>query len=355
MKITRVEAWPVTMRLTEPYTAAYDVLESTTNVFLRIVTDRRVVGCGCAAPDQQATGETAEGVLNTLRTMVETVVKGVDPLRSALLRERLEPLLRDEPSAMAAVDMALYDIVGKRCELPLWKLLGGYRESIRTSVTIGIEPVDETVERARYFVDQGFQALKIKGGLDVEADVARVREVREAVGSEIALRFDANQGYTAEQALRFLDQVRDAGLETLEQPTIQAHPDLLGRVASRGSVPIMADESVTTLRGAFRLARDNLVDMLNVKLMKVGGIAEALKICAVARAARLDVMIGSMDESALGIAAGLHVALADPSVAYADLDGHLGLEGDPGDGAVRLHAGTLFPNDQPGLGFELRG
>ncbi|NLX95333.1 MAG: dipeptide epimerase [Rhodopirellula sp.] len=354
MKITRVEAWAVTMRLTEPYTAAYDVLEATTNVFLRIATDRRIVGCGCAAPDQQATGETAESVLNTLRTMVEPALKGADPLRSAMLRERLWPALRDEPSAMAAVDMALYDILGKRCDLPLWKLLGGYRESMRTSVTIGIQSVEGTVRQARCFVAEGFQALKIKGGLDVETDVARVHQVREAVGREIGLRFDANQGYTAEQALWFIDQARGAGLETLEQPTFQAEPDLLGQVASRGSVPIMADESVTTLRGAFRLARDNLVDMLNVKLMKVGGIAEGLKICAVARAAKLDVMVGSMDESALGIAAGLHFALADASIAYADLDGHLGLVGDPGDGAVRLRAGTLFPTDQAGLGFDLR-
>jgi L-alanine-DL-glutamate epimerase-like enolase superfamily enzyme len=354
MKITRVEAWPVTMRLGEPYAAAYDVLESTTNVFLRIVTDRRIIGCGCAAPDQQATGETVEVVLNALQTVVEPILKGADPLRTALLLERLRGALQEEPSAMAAVAMALFDILGKHCGLPVWKLLGGYRDSIRTSVTVGILPEDQTVERATYWVQQGFQALKIKGGLDVEADVVRVRKVREAVGSHIGLRFDANQGFTAEQALWFIDQTRDACLETLEQPTFQARPELLGQVASRGSVPIMADESVTTLRDAFRLARENLVDMLNVKLMKVGGIAEGLRICAVARAAKMDVMVGCMDESALGIAAGLHLALADPSVAFADLDGHLGLQGDPAAGAVRLHAGTLFPTNEPGLGFELR-
>lgn len=354
MKIIRVEAWPVTMRLTEPYAAAYDVLESTTNVFLRVETDRRIVGCGCAAPDQQATGETVEGVLNALQTVVEPILKGADPLRTALVMERLRAALPEEPSAVAAVDMALFDILGKKCGLPVWKLLGGYRDSIRTSVTIGILPEDQTVQRAKYWVRQGFQALKIKGGLDAEADVVRVRRVREAVGSEIGLRFDANQGFTAEQALWFIDQTRDACLETLEQPTFQARPDLLGRVSSRGSVPIMADESVTTLRDAFRLAREDLVDMLNVKLMKVGGITEGLRICAVARAAKMDVMVGCMDESALGIAAGLHFALSDPSVAFADLDGHLGLLGDPADGAVRLQAGTLFPTDQPGLGFELR-
>lgn len=354
MKITRLEAWPVTMRLAEPYAAAYDVLETTTNVFLRLHTDRRWVGYGCAAPDAQATGETVEAVLRALTGVAEPALKGVDPLRHAFVRERLRAPLQEAPSAMAAVDMALFDLVGKQCGQPLWKLLGGYRDSIRTSVTIGILDERPTVERARYWVAQGFQALKIKGGLDVAADVARVRKVREAVGSQIGLRFDANQGFTAEQALWFIDQTREACLEALEQPTFQASPELLGHVARRGSVAIMADESVTTLCDAFRLAQQDLVDMLNVKLMKVGGIAEGLRICAVARAAKLDVMVGSMDESALGIAAGLHLALADPAVAFADLDGHLGLQGDPGAGAVRLHAGTLFAQTEPGLGWELR-
>ena len=354
MKITRLEAWPVTMRLSEPYAAAYDVLESTTNVFVRLHTDRRLIGCGCAAPDEQATGETVEAVLKSLAGVVEPALKGADPLRHALLLERLHSALQEEPSALAAVDMALYDLLGKQCGQPLWKLLGGYRDCIRTSVTIGILDEAQTVQRAQYWVEQGFQALKIKGGLDVETDIARVRKVREAVGSQIGLRFDANQGFTAEQALWFIDQTREACLETLEQPTYQASPELMGHVTRRGSVAIMADESVTTSRDAFRLAKQDLVDMLNVKLMKVGGIAEGLRICAVARAAKLDVMVGSMDESALGIAAGLHLALADPAVAFADLDGHLGLEGDPGAGAVRLHAGTLFAQTEPGLGFELR-
>jgi len=342
MKIRNVEAWPVSMRLKEPYTIAYETIESTTNIFLKVETDKGIIGFGCAAPDLQITGETPESVLQAVNDFIFPNIKGSDPLRIAMLVERLAPLLKSQASALAAIDMALHDILGKASGLPLWKLLGGFRDRIRTSVTIGILPEEETVIRAQEFVAQGFKSLKIKGGIDVDSDIARVVKVREAVGPEIELRFDANQGFTEEQALKFVDKARTARLELIEQPTPKGHPDLLGR-------------SLITLRDAFRLARRDLVDMVNVKLMKVGGISVALQINAVARSAGLEVMVGCMDEAALSIAAGLHFALARPNVAYADLDGHLDLIEDPSQGAVLLHNGVLFPTDKPGLGFDLSG
>ncbi len=353
MKIRNVEAWPVSMRLKEPYTIAYETIDSTTNIFLRIETDKGIVGFGCAAPDLQITGETPESVLQAVNTAIFPNIKGSDPLRIAMLVERLAPLLQSQASALAAVDMALHDVLGKISGLPLWKLLGGFRDRIRTSVTIGILPEQETIIRAREFVAQGFKSIKIKGGIDVDSDIARVVKVRETVGPDIELRFDANQGFTEEQALKFVDKARSARLELIEQPTPKGHPDLLGRITSSVPLPIMADESLITLRDAFRLARRNLVDMVNVKLMKVGGISVALQINSVARSAGLEVMVGCMDEAALSIAAGLHFALARPNVAYADLDGHLDLVDDPTQGAVLLHNGVLFPTDKPGLGFDL--
>lgn len=353
MKITRLETWPVTMQLSEPYAIAYESVESTTNVFLRLETDGPHVGFGCAAPDLPITGETPETVLQALRDQAAPLLKGADPTRVGLQHHRLRAALRPQPAASAAVDMALHDLLGKACGLPLWRLLGGYRDCIETNVTIGILPEAETVARARDWVARGFRCLKLKGGRDMEDDVARVLRVREAVGPKIELRFDANQGYTVEQARQFVSRSRQAKIVILEQPTPKGEPALLGEVARDVPIAVMADESLMGLRDAFRLAKKDVADMVNVKLMKVGGIFEALQINAVARAAGYELMVGCMDEAALAIAAGLHFALSRENVAYADLDGHLGLQGDPSDGAVILRDGVLYPTNAPGLGFDL--
>ena len=305
-----------------------------------------------AVATDTVTGESVGKTQEALSGVVAETLKGSDPLRSAMLLERLKRTLQSQPSVLAAVDMALYDILGKMGNIPVWKLLGGFRDRIRTSITIGILPLRETVSSARELVAQGFKSLKLKGGLDVDLDIERVMKVREAVGKDIELRFDANQGFSVEQSLAFVEGTRKAPLELLEQPTPKGQPLMLGRVTSGVSIPVMADESLITLRDAFRIARKGLADMVNVKLMKVGGISEAMQINAVARSARLEVMVGCMDEASLAIAAGLHFALARPNVLYADLDGHLALSNDPTSGAVILRNGVLFPTAHPGLGFE---
>lgn len=353
MRITGVEAWSHAMDLAEPYSIANERFEHAENVFLRLLTDTGPAGLGCAAPDFGVTGENAQTVLAAIDGVIRERVKGLDPRRILRVLDELEGPLVGQPAALAAVDMALHDLLARVAGLPLWVLLGGYRESIVTSVTIGIMPAGETVRKALDFVDQGFVALKIKGGRDVDDDIERVRRVREVVGDGVELRFDANQGYDSAGALHFIEETRGARLELVEQPTPISHPDALGDVSSGSHLPVMADESLQTLRDAFRIAANDQADMVNVKLMKVGGLAAAQRINAVARAARLEVMVGCMDECALAIAGGLAFALAHRNVLYADLDGHFDLLDDPTAGAVVLEAGRLYPLARPGLGVDL--
>ena len=353
MKITQIEAWQVDMRLSEPYTIAYETIEAATNIFIRIETDTKIVGFGSAAPDLAITGETADSVLKFVDDIIIPALKGADPLKIALHLENLRSYLDLHASAMAMVDLALYDIMGKAANLPVYKLLGGFRDQIKTSNTVGILPAEETVAKANEYVKQGFSVLKLKGGKDVASDIERVMKVREAVGKDIELRFDANQGYSVKEASEFAKATKLAEIEFMEQPTPKENLEILGQVKSEVDIPIMADESLMNFKDAFRLAQNQLVDLINIKLMKVGGLREALQIDAVARAANLQAMVGCMDEAALSIAAGLHLALAQPNIVYADLDGHLDLIDDPSAGAVILQEGVLYPTNKPGLGFDL--
>jgi len=353
--ITTVSSRPVRMGLREPYTIAYETVDSTTNVFIRIETDGGPTGVGCAAPDEAVTGETADSVLRAVRDVAAPLVRGRDALDAEPLLADLASALAGQPAALAGLDMALHDIQGKARGVPIRRLMGGARDRIATSITIGILPADETVNRARAFVKQGFRRLKMKGGLDARADADRVLRVRQAVGVALGLSFDANQGFSVAQTVRFAEATAGARLEFIEQPTPRDRPDLLGRAARETAVPIMADEGLMTVADMQLIADGRLADLVNIKLMKVGGLAQAARIDDVAAAAGIGAMVGCMDESALGIAAGLHFALARPNVVYADLDGHLDLVDDPAAGAVLLESGILRPTGGPGLGFDPPG
>lgn len=351
MPIVRLEAWRHAMPLRIPYTIAYETISHAENVFVRLVTDGAAVGLGCAAPDLEVTGETPEGTLAGLLDACAPALKGADPFRAQPILDEVKALCPDQPSLLAAVDMALYDLMGKRADLPVWKLLGGCRPSIPTSVTIGILSPEETVRQALEQVAAGFTSLKIKGGSDLDGDVDRLLAVRAAVGEAVELRFDANQGYTMQQAVDFVRRTTAADISLMEQPSPRGEHRLLGHITSAVPIPVMADESLLSLADALLLARGDCVDMINIKLMKVGGIGEAIAVNAVARAAGFETMVGCMDEAALAIAAGLAFALARPNVVYADLDGHLDLLGDPTTACVRLEAGVLHPSALPGLGL----
>lgn len=351
MRIVRVEVEPLPLTLKEPYTIATETIEAVTNVLVRLVTDGPHVGLGVAAPEEGVTGEDLGRCLSALTDLAAPALQGEDALRRTWLTERMESLFPDAPAARAAVDMALYDLIGKSASLPVWRLLGGYRTHMPTSVTLFILPVGETVQRAKAFVAEGFTALKIKGGLDVEEDIARVHAVRKAVGPGIELRYDANQGYTPAEAEYFFAGCQDIELTVFEQPTPAAELRQLRRVVGAVSAPVMADESVRSLADAFHFARKNAMDMVNLKLAKIGGLDAAILMNGVARAAGIEVMVGCMDEAALSIASGVAFACSRKNVELADLDGHLDFIDDPTRAAVCLHDGCVWPSEAPGFGM----
>ncbi|WP_405252050.1 mandelate racemase/muconate lactonizing enzyme family protein [Dokdonia sp. Asnod3-C12] len=351
MKITNVSYERLELTLTAPYTIAYETVSQATNFILKIETDSNIIGLGCAAPDLEVTKETGDDVARALDLVIIPYLKGKNALNYARILDEIKPLLSVISSALAMVDMALLDIASKKMNVPLYQFLGGYRDSIATSITIGILSVEETLKQAQEYVDQGFTIIKLKGGLSLEEDVEKIHRLREN-HPHLTLRFDGNQGYTVAQAVTFVEQTRASRIEILEQPTLVADEEKLGEVTRKVHIPVMADESLKSLKDAFRLAQNSRMNMVNIKIQKVGGIMEAMHINSVARAAGLEAMIGCIDECRLGISSGLHFALSRPNTVYADLDGHLDFENDPFKVLFSLEKGILRPNGKAGLGLS---
>jgi L-Ala-D/L-Glu epimerase / N-acetyl-D-glutamate racemase len=352
MKIIGGEVWVVEMALGEPYAVAYEQYDKAINVFLRLETDCGLSGFGIAAPDEEVTGETIPAVQKSLEESLEAI-KGQDAFERHHCMSLIEGITAKTPSAKSAINLALYDLLGKKTDLPVWKLLGGTPQKIMTSMTIGILPLEETIEHAIKFVKQGFLSLKIKGGLNPSEDIARICKVREAVGPGIDLRFDANQGYSVKDTLLFAESVLKSKLTTIEQPVKKNNLNMLGEVTRRSPIPIMADECIVTLKNVRKICTKRAASQGNIKITKVGGLDAALVMDHVFHAHGIPTMVGCMDESALGIAAGLTLALCGKSVKWADLDGHIDLLDDPAKECCPVQDGHLMPWSTAGFGLHI--
>jgi len=354
MHVVKAEAIPVELQLNEPFVITNQTIEVADNILIRLETDSGVVGWGCSTPDI-VTSETKETVLANFK-VAKRLVLGCDPTRINLVNFILDTEFRGNPSLKAGINIALYDILGKISEMPLYRFLGGYRQKILTSVTIGLNLTDLMVKKAREIVSKGFKSIKIKCGLNVNEDIENILAIREAVGIGIKLRLDANEGYSVEDALRLVHNLEENNIpiEILEQPTKAAHLYSLKDIANQCSVPIMADETALTLRDNVKLVKLEIADMINIKLMKIGGITNAIKANTLAELADIPTMVGCMNESIVAMSGGVHFACAFRNVQYADLDSILDFRNDIAKGGARYEEGYVIPSDKPGLGVEIQ-
>lgn len=335
--------------LSHPSVVAYEALETAPNIAVRIEDDDGLAGWGNAAPDEHVTGETAGTVERTLREVFRPQLIGRESLEIEAIWHQLRELAPGEPTALAAIDLALWDLLGRRAGLPLVSLLGGARRAIATTVTLSIDTLDGSLARTRDYLAAGFTALKIKCGSDADADIERIRAIRREAGASVRLTLDANQGYDVETTLRVLAAVSDCAIDFIEQPVPAADREALAELCRRSPLPVMADESV--LGPADVLSTP--APLVNLKLMKTGGITGALKCNAIAEARGIRVMIGCMDESRISMAAAAHFALAMRNVVAADLDGHLDIIDDLAAGGIVITDGLVSISGQPGLGLEV--
>ena len=359
MRIRTASSTVEEFALTRPYAIALqEVTSSFGNVIVRIESDSGLTGLGAASPGEHVTGETIEACREALSAERLAWLSGRDARTlPALCREAGERILR-APAALAAVDMALHDLLAQHLGVPLVDMLGRAHEALATSITIGIKPIDETLAEADEYLGRGFRILKVKTGNSLEEDVARLAKLRERVGQGVTIRADANQGYSPEETARFFERAAWLDIEFLEQPVPRGDFD-----RARRTLPadwrrrIAADESLHDEKDALLLAApEPACGIYNIKLMKCGGLRPALRIAAIAETAGIALMWGCMDESRISIAAALHAAFASPATRYLDLDGSLDLARDVVEGGFRLDGGVLRTLDAPGLGLtESRG
>jgi L-alanine-DL-glutamate epimerase-like enolase superfamily enzyme len=324
-----------------------------------IGTDTGHTGYGEAPATAVITGDTHGSIVEAIRHYIWPRVVGQDVANLNNLTQLIQGAMEKNSSAKAAVEIAVYDLWGQLYNAPLYRLLGGGDPLITTDITISVDYIDKMVADSIAAVDRGFESLKIKVGKDIGVDIERVKAVHAAVEGRALLRLDANQGWTAKQAVYALQTLEDAGvrLELVEQPVKAQDLNGMKYVTERVHTPIMADESVFGPTEVVELIRMRAADIINIKLMKTGGISNAIRIADIAAMYGVECMIGCMLETGISVAAAVHVAVAkSDAITKIDLDGPSLCTFNPIDGGVIFNDAEISVTDAPGLGIrEIRG
>ncbi len=354
MKITEIRLGILSVPLRVPFKTALRSVSSVEDVIMEIHTDTGAVGYGEAPPTGAITGDTTGAIIGAIQDHIAKTLVGrdVDDFENLMLA--LDKCVVKNSSAKAAADIALWDLYGQLYNIPVYKLMGGSRKSITTNITISVNEPDEMVRDALNAVERGYDCLKVKVGKESEKDIARLSAIREAVPRDTCIRIDANQGWSPKEAVRILNGMQERGLdiEFVEQPVKGHDFEGLKYVTERSYVPVLADESVFSPADALKIMQMRAADMVNIKLMKCGGLYNALKITSAAEVYGVECMIGCMLEAKISVNAAVHLACAKQIITKIDLDGPVLCREDPILGGAVFEEKDITVSDEPGLGIR---
>ncbi len=359
MKITDIELGMLRVPLKTPFKTALRTVDTVEDIVVLVRTDSGYTGYGEAPATAVITGDTHGSIIEAINTFIKPRLIGQDISNLNRICALIESSMERNTSAKAAVEIAIYDLWAQLHGAPLYQMLGGGDPVITTDITISVDYIDKMVADSLSALERGFESLKIKVGKDIGLDIERVKAIHAAVEGRALLRLDANQGWTAKQAVYAMNALENAGvvLELLEQP-VKAN-DLAGMkyVTERVNTPVMADESVFSPHQVFELIQHSAADIINIKLMKTGGISNAIKIADIAALYGVPCMIGCMLESSISVAAAVHLAAAKSgAISKVDLDGPSLGQFNPVEGGVIFNESEITITDAPGLGIvEVRG
>lgn len=352
MRIKKVEIFTGTVFYKAPFKISLGSFEQSDEVVVKIHGEDGTFGIGEASPAIKVTGETQQSILG-VSEFISSNILGLDTDDFNLILDRLHNSLAENQIAKAGFDIALYDLVSRERGKPLHKHLGGFRDRVPTDVTIGIMEKKKAIEKAEDLKRSGVKRIKVKVGIDFKSDLERVEAIRSVVGNDTEMFVDANQGWSPMEAIRNIRKLEPFNIDLIEQPVPAHDIDGLAFVRRSCGVPIAADEAVHTPIDAMRVVKAEAADVINIKLMKAGGISGGIQIATISQNAGIANMVGCMVEGGIGIAAGINFSLATKNVKSTDLDSDLDLKN-------TLTGGKILPFKEghreglsvPGLGIN---
>lgn len=321
MKIIDVKTTTKYIKVNKTFKTALRTLDMIESIIVEILTDTEFIGYGAASPTEVITGDTTNSIIGAIDYIKGYLInKDIRNFEDIMMT--LNNCIEGNTSAKAAVDIGLYDLYGKLYKAPVYRLLGGYRNKLTTDITISLNSPEEMANDSLEAVLCGYNHLKIKVGKDANMDIIRMQAIRKAIGNNVKLLVDANQGWKPKEAVRVIRRMEsnDIKINYVEQPVYAKDLEGLRYVTNNVNVPVIADESVFSPMDAMKVINKRAVDIINIKLMKTGGIYNALKLITIAEVNGIDCMIGSMMESKIGVTAAAHVAASRSNIVHVDLD-----------------------------------
>ena len=334
LTIRQVELYKLSIPLKEPFTTSLGTDYSAENVLIKIITNEGITGFGECSPYMPINGESQDTCFIVGQYFAKALI-GKDPLQIEACINLMDKIIYGNSSIKSAFDIALYDIAAQQAGLPLYKFIGGENnKTIITDYTVSIGEPQKMALDAMKIKEEGYPAIKIKLGKNGKTDVERIKAIREAVGNEIPLRIDANQGWAVEEAIETLQALAVYHIQHCEEPIARWNFMRLPEIKKASPIPIMADESCSDEHDAERLIQIKACDYFNIKLGKSGGIFKALKMARMAEAANIHLQVGAMVESRLAMTAFAHYALCSPMIEHYDFDTALMFIEDPVTGGI---------------------
>lgn len=354
LTISRISLYKMFIPLKEPFVISLGPITDAANLVVIIETKEGLTGFGECSPFMSINGESMDTCF-VVGQYFAKFFNGKNALDIPARIADMDQLIYGNTSIKSAFDIALYDLAAQEAGVPLYKLLGGDKSKIIvTDYTVSIGEPAKMAADAVKIKAQGFPAIKVKLGKDGKKDVERMKAIRAAVGDEIPLRIDANQGWQLEEAIETLQALAPLNIQHCEEPIARWNFMNLPRVKKECPIPIMADESCGDDHDAARLMDLDACDYLNIKLGKAGGIFKALKIVELARKKNMHLQVGAFMESRLAMTAFAHFSLCDPLIQHFDFDTAMMFEADPVSGGIIYgNNGVITVPETPGLGATI--